>query len=276
MGKRKCFIVAVTGVMLFSGTLFWIFHQSRGNETNDVALAKKKESKTISQPEWAPTKPNVERRKMEDKQASLTRESENTFLDTILGSYAYLVKEEAERYVREQNIEATRITPICYGGWEDETGSELLYFELDDPGQTILCGRYKYQMHQLNMEKEVCTREDILQKSAPDKRFMGEGVETDKLKEIIPLPETPVVEVLQVPMGVVNYLGEDAERFPDELAHYLQEKGIDGVTSATFEGNIMIADDICSFVIILENGRELQVSYTEDKFVFSELEEEGE
>ena len=162
MGKRKCFIVAVTGVMLFIGTLFWSFHQSRGNETNDVALAKKKESKTISQPEWAPIKPNVERRKKEEKQASLTIESKNTFLDTILGSYAYLVKEEAERYVREQNIEATRIIPICYGGWEEETGSELLYFELDDPGQTILCGRYKYQMHQLNMKKEVCTREDIL------------------------------------------------------------------------------------------------------------------
>lgn len=276
MGKRKCFIVVVTGVLLFSGTLFWILHQSSGKGTSDTAVAKDEQSKTINQPEKTPSKPDEEKGKKEERPTSLTIKSEGTFIDTILGSYAYLAKQEAERYVREQHIKATRVTPICYGGWEEETGSELLYFELDDPDQTILCARYKYQIHQLNMEKEVCTREEILQKAAPDKRFMGEGVETDNLQESTPLPETPVVEVLRVPMEVVAYLGEDADRFPDSLAHYLRENGIGGVASATFEGNLMIADDRCSFVVTLENGRKLQVSYAEDKFGFSELEAEGE
>lgn len=180
----------------------------------------------------------------------------------------WVLQEKLTEYGKEHQIYAKNAVVLAYIGYDIQSDRHSFYLQLDDKDGTILLGTY--HPYQVEIEETDKTLEDIKK----EKKLLGDEGEPDgqsqennlvgvETPEPTKPPTNPYaeVEILEVPMGLAELLGENAHNLPEGLAIFLAAEGREGDTYAVYSGNLNIEDGKAQFDLELKDGTVVNVDY---------------
>lgn len=153
------------------------------------------------------------------------------YMKSIFGGWDWVMQEALTSYGKEHQIQAKNAVVLSYTGYDAGTDTHSFYLQLDDEEGTILLGTY--HPYEAKIEPADKTLEEIRK----EKEVMGDKgeEETGEISAQTPEPtKTPEVlytdmQILDVPVTLAEFLGEDAPELSTTLAGYLVSQGREAI-----------------------------------------------
>ena len=188
------------------------------------------------------------------------------YMKSIFGGWDWVMQEALTSYGKEHQIQAKNAVVLSYTGYDAGTDTHSFYLQLDDEEGTILLGTY--HPYEAKIEPADKTLEEIRK----EKEVLGDKgeEETGEISAQTPAPtKTPEVlytdmQILDVPVTLAEFLGEDATDLPTTLAGYLVSQGREGDTCATYAGNLNIDQQTAEFDLQLADETIIYVTYNRE------------
>lgn len=188
------------------------------------------------------------------------------YMKSIFGGWDWVMQEALTSYGKEHQIQAKNAVVLSYTGYDAGTDTHSFYLQLDDEEGTILLGTY--HPYEAKIEPADKTLEEIRK----EKEVLGDKgeEETGEISAQTPEPtKTPEVlytdmQILDVPVTLAEFLGEDATDLPTTLAGYLVSQGREGDTCATYAGNLNIDQQTAEFDLQLADETIIYVTYNRE------------
>lgn len=209
----------------------------------------------------------------------------DTFIETIMGAYQYLLKEKLESYMEKFCIQAEIAECFLYERYDSSRDADIFYIELL-PGKQIVRSTWYNEKRELNLEEDQRTREQI-------ESALGENIEEEQMETTEEnLNETENtqaseegsvqntfmnISITDVPVELVEQFGNFAEKLPEQLAEFLKSHQITGITTAKYIGNLQYLEQKIQFWIQLDNTDEtvVVVIYENENYNFNILKDEN-
>jgi len=268
--QRKQLVIWLGIVTVFLALFLFIIVMAIQKQSEEIKVIPK-DSEQLEMP-LGNEKENVE--KTDEKTERLQEESDAVqihlegYMKNIFNGWDWVLQEKLTEYGKEHQIYAKNAVVLAYIGYDIQSDRHSFYLQLDDKDGTILLGTY--HPYQVEIEETDKTLEDIQK----EKKLLGDEGEPDgqsqenklvgvETPESTKPPANPYaeMEILEVPMGLAELLGENAHNLPEGLAIFLAAEGREGDTYAVYYGNLNIEDGKAQFDLELKDGTVVNVDY---------------
>lgn len=222
---------------------------------------------------------NEEQEQKEEPQSEIAKKVEEAFqsdliklhmegyLEEIFQGWEWVLQEELLAYTQKNEIEAANAVVLCYAGYETETQYHGFYVQLDDADGTILFAAYRpYEAKVSKTDKTIEDIRNIIGSSGDTGDDTAQ--DTDTSGEQTPVLTYAEMEIKDVPISLVQYLGGAAGKLPSELAGFLVSVGRIGDTYAVYDGNLEIENDTATFDLKLSDGVVVKVRFEKETGYF--------
>lgn len=157
MRRKLLYIGAAVGAaLLAAGLLFWAAHGKKEKDAPEGG------SPAVTRGEDKPEAWESPSKKGKEGEAGIVFDYKDSFLPEIMKSDSlYKVREEIRRYVAANAVQATKANALWYERFDQDTKENMFYFNLNDPGGTILRIRHNTETQQVMVEKSAQTLEEL-------------------------------------------------------------------------------------------------------------------